>query len=106
MISYDVRCFFCRSMFSVLEGTPQYKLVKRNMDGRHCCDDCRKLIEQDAQRESGMTPELFAALEQLELEERLSKYDDMKDILKIHKESKDPGHSSDHPSASAPTNVQ
>ncbi|MBL0387007.1 hypothetical protein JJB07_10130 [Tumebacillus sp. ITR2] len=89
MISYDVRCFICRQMFSVVEGTPQYKLVKRNMDGRHSCEDCRKLIELDAQRQSGMTPELFAALEQLELEERLSKYSDMKDILNFPKSPKD-----------------
>lgn len=81
MIYYDVPCQICRTTFRVFEGTPQYKLVKNNMKGRHCCDDCRKAIELDAQRETGMTPELFAALEQLDIMERLSKYEDMKDIL-------------------------
>jgi hypothetical protein len=83
MISYDVPCFFCKHTFSVFEGTSQYKLVKRNMKARHCCDDCRKRIQMDAQRETGMTPELFEALEQADIVERLSKYEDMRDTLKL-----------------------
>lgn len=48
MIYYEVVCFYCRQLFTVYEGTPEYKYAKENRDGKHVCESCSHTIQLEA----------------------------------------------------------
>lgn len=48
MISYTILCYICKKYFEVDEHSPQYQKIKRNMNARHVCPDCKARIERDA----------------------------------------------------------
>lgn len=50
MISYSLRCIFCKKVFKVVEGTRKYKLYKQNMNGKFSCEDCDRKIELEARK--------------------------------------------------------
>ncbi|KEO84299.1 hypothetical protein [Tumebacillus flagellatus] len=78
MISYTVPCYFCKQNFEVFEGSPEYQMVKRNMQARHTCHDCRKKIEMESKKATGLSNELIAMIESDSLEGKLNKYDELK----------------------------
>jgi uncharacterized protein YlaI len=48
MISYEVKCFSCKKVFRVYEGTVKYKLFKENRKGIYSCEDCDHKIRMEA----------------------------------------------------------
>lgn len=50
MISYSLRCIFCKKTFEVVEGSKKYKLYKQNMEGKFSCEDCDRKIELESRK--------------------------------------------------------
>lgn len=48
MIFYEVKCFSCKKVFRVYEGTEKYKLFKENRKGIYSCEDCDHKIRIEA----------------------------------------------------------
>ncbi len=50
MITYSLRCIFCKEIFEVIEGTKKYKLYKQNMQGKFSCEDCDRKIQFESRK--------------------------------------------------------
>ncbi|PWU68192.1 DUF2197 domain-containing protein [Gracilibacillus dipsosauri] len=40
MFHYEVKCYNCKNVFKVYEGSERYKKFKENRKAIFCCDDC------------------------------------------------------------------
>jgi len=62
---YSAECLVCKKEFSIPFTDFRYKDIKYNRGAYHVCDDCGKMIQDEAQLMTGLTPELLDIWERL-----------------------------------------
>lgn len=56
---YSAECLICKKDFTVPFTDFRYKDIKYNRCAYHICDDCSKMIQDEAQLVTGLTPEMI-----------------------------------------------
>lgn len=62
---YSAECLICKNEFSIPFTDFRYKDIKYNRGAYHVCDNCGKMIEDEAQMLTGLSPELLDIWERL-----------------------------------------
>jgi len=56
---YTTICLICKKEFPIPFTDFRYKDVKYNRDAHHVCNDCSKMVQEECQKITGLTPELI-----------------------------------------------
>ncbi|MEF3306202.1 DUF2197 domain-containing protein [Paenibacillus sp. GYB003] len=48
VFSLEIKCYSCKKVFRVDEGTEEYKQYKKNRNGLYCCEECNEKIRLEA----------------------------------------------------------
>lgn len=62
---YSAECLVCKKQFHIPFNDFRYKDIKYNRGDYHVCNDCGKMIQDEAQMLTGLTPELIDLWEML-----------------------------------------
>ncbi len=62
---YSAECLICKKDFRIPFTDFRYKDIKYNRGAYHVCDDCGKMIQEEAQLITGLSPELIDIWERL-----------------------------------------
>ncbi|MDD3270259.1 MAG: hypothetical protein PHX14_13155 [Syntrophomonadaceae bacterium] len=56
---YTTICMICKKEFGIPFSDFRYKDIKYNRNKHHVCDSCGKMVQDEAQKITGLTPELI-----------------------------------------------
>ncbi|MCE5346527.1 MAG: TetR/AcrR family transcriptional regulator [Bacteroidales bacterium] len=56
---YTTTCLICQQKFAIPFSDYRYKDIKYNRGVHHVCNDCGKMVQEECQKITGLTPELI-----------------------------------------------
>ncbi|MEA4926899.1 MAG: TetR/AcrR family transcriptional regulator [Syntrophomonadaceae bacterium] len=62
---YTTTCLICKKEFSIPFSDYRYKDIKYKRDVHHVCNDCGRMVQEECQKITGLSPELVDAWEKL-----------------------------------------
>lgn len=62
---YTTTCLICKKEFSIPFTDYRYKDIKYQRDVHHVCNDCGRMVQEECQKITGLSPELVDAWERL-----------------------------------------
>ncbi|MDD2620222.1 MAG: hypothetical protein PHC92_06100 [Syntrophomonadaceae bacterium] len=56
---YTTICMICKKMFGIPFSDFRYKDIKYNRGKNHVCDKCSKMVQEECQKITGLSPEVI-----------------------------------------------
>lgn len=56
---YKSVCLICKTQFEIPYSDFRYKDIKYHRDAHHTCDKCGKMVQDECQKITGLTPEVI-----------------------------------------------
>lgn len=56
---YTSICMICKREFEIPFSDFRYKDIKYKRSVNHCCDKCGKMVQEECQKVTGLTPEMI-----------------------------------------------
>ncbi|MGE5390837.1 MAG: hypothetical protein ACM3PE_07205 [Deltaproteobacteria bacterium] len=56
---YTTICMICKKEFAIPYSDFRYKDIKYHRSANHACDKCAKMVQDECQKITGLTPEMI-----------------------------------------------